>query len=156
MRNTKGQYIKQYTTEELKTRATEYYKKWVQTDTGRKSSASAQKRYRQRRRAWLHEYKKGLSCVYCGESNPLCIDLDHIDRSSKKGILATMITGGYSWDAVIEEVSKCQPVCANCHRIKSIVESGKMNDLIIDEYIPRSMLHLCSNTITEDDCVEPT
>ena len=98
--------------------------------------------YREQRRKRIHEMKKSLSCVYCGYSNPLCIDFDHIDRTTKKGTPATMITGGYNWDDVLNEISKCQPVCANCHRIKSILESNKMKAIQEDltQYIPPKML----------------
>lgn len=98
--------------------------------------------YRERRRQYIHEMKKTLSCVYCGVVNPLCIDFDHIDRSSKSGVLATMITGGYKWEDVLNEISKCQPVCANCHRIKTILESGKMKSIEdnLSQYIPQKML----------------
>lgn len=98
--------------------------------------------YREQRRKRIHEMKKNLSCVYCGYSNPLCIDFDHIDRTTKKGTPATMITGGYNWDDVLDEILKCQPVCANCHRIKSILESNKMKAIQEDltQYIPPKML----------------
>ena len=98
--------------------------------------------YRNKRRKAIHELKKTLSCVYCGYSNPLCIDFDHIDRSTKNGVPATMITGGYKWEDVLEEINKCQPVCANCHRMKTILESGKMKAIEEDlsKYIPLKML----------------
>jgi len=111
--------------------------------------AKAQQTMRTKRRQWFFEYKSGLSCVYCGENNPLCLDLDHIDRSSKRGIIATMITGGYAWERVMEEIEKCQPVCANCHRIKSILESSKMQHVDIEKYIPENMLHLRPDLISE-------
>ena len=98
--------------------------------------------YRARRRRLIHEMKKSLSCVYCGYSNPLCIDFDHIDHSTKKAVPATMITGGYKWEDVLEEIAKCQPVCANCHRMKTILESDKMKAIEEDilQYIPLKML----------------
>ncbi len=109
-----------------------------------KIAANAQTRWREKRRKWLHEYKKTLSCVYCGEDNPLVIDLDHIDPSTKKGTPAMMVTGGYKWEDVMEEIDKCQPVCANCHRIKTIYEADKMQGCDINEYIPESIRQSCS------------
>lgn len=107
----------------------------------RKIVANAQVNYRARRRVMIHEMKKNLSCVYCGTSNPLCIDFDHIDRSSKAATPATMITGGYKWEDVLAEIEKCQPVCANCHRMKSILESDKMKAIEEDifQYVPQKM-----------------
>lgn len=112
-------------------------------------NAKAQRVMRKNRRQWLHELKKTLSCVYCGEDNPLVIDFDHIDRATKVQTPATMVTGGYAWESVVAEINKCQPVCANCHRIKSIIEAGKMQGCDIKEYIPENMKHLCTNLISE-------
>lgn len=104
-------------------------------------AGSYQIKYRQKRRKYIHEYKKTVSCVYCGCNNPLVIDFDHMDRSSKKGTLATMITGGYDWNNVLEEIQKCQPVCSNCHRMKTILESKKMEYIYdIEQYIPKKLL----------------
>ena len=107
----------------------------------RKINANAQISHRARRRVQIHEMKKNLSCVYCGISNPLCIDFDHIDRSSKLATPATMITGGYKWEDVLVEIEKCQPVCANCHRMKSILESDKMKAIEEDifQYVPQKL-----------------
>ena len=115
--------------------------------------------YRNRRRQQIHELKKTLRCVYCGLSNPLCIDFDHVDRSSKSGVLATMITGGYKWENVLEEISKCQPVCANCHRMKTILEADKMTIVgDINQYIPPKLLeefksptHSCTKEPADED-----
>lgn len=115
----------------------------------RKIHANAQTAARARRRQKIHKLKEQMSCVYCGESNPLVIDFDHIDPSTKKGVPAQMITNGTSWARVEEEIAKCQPVCANCHRIKSIVEADKMQAVDIEQYIPESMKHLRPNSITE-------
>lgn len=111
--------------------------------------AKAQQVARNKRREWLFEYKKTLSCVYCGNDNPLNLDLDHIDRSTKKNTPATMITGGYAWDTVVDELAKCQPVCRNCHNIKSILESGKMKGCDIEPFIPDNMKHLRADSITK-------
>lgn len=108
----------------------------------RETNAAATKRQRAKRRQYLFELKKGMSCVYCGETNPLVIDLDHVDRSTKRGVPSIMVTGGYKWQDVLDEIDKCQPVCANCHRIKSVLESGKMQAVDISQYIPDNMMHL--------------
>ena len=104
----------------------------------------ATRRHRLKRREYIFEYKKQHSCVYCGESNPLMLDLDHIDRTTKMGLPANMITSGHKWADVLKEVDKCQVVCANCHRVKSIIEDGKMKGVDIDPYIPDNMRHLIS------------
>lgn len=125
------------------------------TQKYRNIGAKAQVAHRTRRRQFLFEYKKGLSCVYCGCSNPLCLDLDHVDRSSKKGELSTMVTRGNSWESVMKELVKCQPVCRNCHNIKSILESGKMQHVNIDPFIPEKLKHLRTHSIAPNVDVDP-
>lgn len=146
-RNTKGQFIKLYTPEQLIERAKIATKNWQASEAGKVSTRNATSKHRTKRRQWLHEFKKTLECVYCGENNPLVIDMDHIDRSQKLETPAKMITGGYKWEDVMAEIKKCQPVCANCHRIKSILESDKMKDCNIDVYIPETMKHLRSDSV---------
>lgn len=65
--------------------------------------------------ALLVEYKKGLSCMCCGESEPSCFDFHHVDPAVKDFGIAEMI-GRFSWDRILVELKKCVCVCANCHR----------------------------------------
>ena len=113
--------------------------------------AKATRRHRLKRREFLFEYKKQHPCVYCGQSNPLMLDLDHIDRSTKKGVPAMMVTGGCKWSSVLEEIEKCQVVCSNCHRVKSILEDNKMRGVDIEQYIPDNMRHLLSEEKSSSD-----
>lgn len=110
--------------------------------------------YREKRRLLIHKMKKTLACVYCGLKNPLCLEFDHIDRSQKKGILATMITGGYKWQDVLDEIAKCQPVCANCHRIKSNLEANKLKAVEedISEFIPKKLFEEFKLSMSPTHC----
>lgn len=120
----------------------QYMKKYKHTDKCKESKKNATASHRERRRQYLFDAKKNMACVYCGESNPLCIDMDHTDPSTKMGTPAQMVTSGTKWSLVLEELEKCQPVCRNCHNIKTIIESGKLKNQDIDQYIPDSMRHL--------------
>ena len=53
-------------------------------------------------------------CVDCGEKDPICLDFDHRNPEEK----SFSISEGYfkSEQELIEEVEKCDIVCANCHR----------------------------------------
>jgi len=123
-----------------------YYQEYKHTDANKKAAKKAMDDHRERRRQQLFDMKKEMSCVYCGESNPLCIDMDHIDHSSKTGTPATMVMSGTKWEAVLDELDKCQPVCRNCHNIKTIIEAGKLKNQNIDQYVPASMKHLMRYT----------
>lgn len=58
----------------------------------------------------------GGECVKCGGKVEL--ELDHIDRKSKKFPISRAPSNKLFW----EEVQKCQVLCRWCHRIKSTEE----------------------------------
>lgn len=66
---------------------------------------------------FYNDYKSSHPCIVCGESAPECIDLHHVD------VLAHMVKGG-SLKKLREELGKCVPLCANCHRK---VHSGRLD-----------------------------
>lgn len=56
----------------------------------------------------------GRPCYVCGEDSPHVIDFHHIDPSTKEYPLSKMLK--FSKEKVDYELSKCIPLCANCHR----------------------------------------
>jgi hypothetical protein len=46
------------------------------------------------------------------------MDFDHIS-GEKKNNVGTMVAHGHSRQAVMDEIAKCDLVCANCHRIRT-------------------------------------
>jgi hypothetical protein len=70
------------------------------------------------RYAELDQLKAG-PCVDCGgRFPPICMDFDHVS-GVKLGNVSMMARDGVRWDLVLEEISKCEIVCANCHRIRT-------------------------------------
>jgi hypothetical protein len=65
-------------------------------------------------REWLLEYLTLHPCVDCGESDPRCLDFDHV-RGKKVRAISVMV-GNYSWEKIEKEIAKCDVRCANCHR----------------------------------------
>lgn len=61
------------------------------------------------------EYKSKHPCVDCGEPDPIVLEFDHV-RGEKDFNIADAVTRGYSTRKMIEEFSKCDIRCANCHR----------------------------------------
>jgi hypothetical protein len=61
-------------------------------------------------------------CVDCGESDPVCLEFDHI-RGQKVDAVSRML-GKYEWGAVEREMAKCEVRCANCHRKKTATRRG--------------------------------
>ena len=60
---------------------------------------------------------KEAPCLDCGQVfSPCCMDFDHV-RGEKLLDISQMFTS--SWTKVLEEVAKCDLVCANCHRVRT-------------------------------------
>lgn len=60
---------------------------------------------------------KSSPCVDCGRCYPPeAMDFDHV-RGTKFRMVSTMVS--YAWGRVLLEVSKCDLVCACCHRLRT-------------------------------------
>lgn len=70
----------------------------------------------------VYEILLAAPCVQCGEARPECLEFDHIDPTSKVAAVSTMVYRRESREKVLEEIAKCQVLCANCHRIKTARE----------------------------------
>lgn len=73
-----------------------------------------QNRRMQEQRALIMLYKEARGCETCGESDPIVLDLDHIERHTKEKNVSSMLSRSH--DRLWQEVEKCRVLCANCHR----------------------------------------
>ena len=69
---------------------------------------------RKNARKFVAEYLSEHPCVDCGESDIVVLEFDHVTGKKVDGIARLMDSSGIP--AVKKEISKCQVVCANCHR----------------------------------------
>lgn len=69
------------------------------------------------------EIKKANPCKDCGFNNPLVLQFDHIS-DDKFDNVTTMVRKGASWKRILEEIAKCEIVCANCHQIRTFKRNG--------------------------------
>ncbi|MDS0282525.1 homing endonuclease associated repeat-containing protein [Haloarcula onubensis] len=67
-------------------------------------------------RAWANDIKATAGCARCSEDDPACLDFHHIDEDEKAEQITTMISYGYGRDKILDEMAKCEVLCANCHR----------------------------------------
>ncbi len=92
----------------------EYLKQW-RLDNLDRSRELARESYA-RIRKYIDDFKEGKPCMDCGGSfPPFCMDFDHRDPSTK----VTNVGAARSMKKVVEEIEKCDLVCANCHRIRT-------------------------------------
>lgn len=67
----------------------------------------------------LWEYLSDKCCLDCGEDDPIVLDFDHV-RGTKVANVGDMVWRPYNWNKVVEEIAKCEIVCANCHRRRTV------------------------------------
>lgn len=70
-------------------------------------------------RVKILDYLKDKKCITCGVDDIRVLDFDHINASEKSFSIARAISDLKSWDSILEEIKKCQILCANCHRIRT-------------------------------------
>lgn len=77
-----------------------------------------------KRARWKHQAKllKQLRegpCSDCGRRyDAAAMDFDHRNPSTKVSVVTRMV-GRASTDAILAEATKCDIVCANCHRVRT-------------------------------------
>lgn len=67
-------------------------------------------------RAWVHGVKRERGCARCSETDPACLDFHHRDEVEKTASVSELVSNGRSKAAVREEMTRCDVLCANCHR----------------------------------------
>lgn len=86
------------------------------------------------RRAFLSQQVFDLlrkhKCVDCGLDDPEVLEFDHV-RGRKIESVKRMVSVGFSWAAITEEIKKCDIRCANCHRKKTIKTLGWNKTLVL-------------------------
>lgn len=69
-----------------------------------------------RNREFIQEYKRTHPCIRCGESDAVCLDFHHRDPVKKFIEVSLMGNRGYGQEKILTEITKCDILCANCHR----------------------------------------
>ena len=67
----------------------------------------------------IRKLREENPCVDCGKYYHYCqMDFDHIENKSFE-ISRGVSELGKSWDSLKNEISKCELVCSNCHRLRT-------------------------------------
>jgi len=91
----------------------------------------AKQRLRERG-AFLRDYKAERGCADCGEKDPVVLELDHRDPSTKDRRSVGYKRTAVPWRSLSRkdleaELAKCDVVCANCHRRRSAIQMDWAN-----------------------------
>lgn len=85
----------------------------------RYTSTVAREQRLEKNREILRE-AKSAACADCGSTYPpYVMDFDHKDPVQKRANVGTLISGTTA--RLLEEIAKCDVVCANCHRVRTHV-----------------------------------
>lgn len=77
---------------------------------------------RDRNRLIVRDHLNSNPCVDCGESDLVVLQFDHTDQDKAKDVSAFI--SGYSVTRLLQEIAKCDVVCANCHTRRTASRGG--------------------------------
>lgn len=80
---------------------------------------------------YLLAYFKSHPCTDCGETDPVVLEFDHLDPEGKSFTIGSALPYR-NWERILEEIGKCEVVCANCHRRRTAVRRGTVRVLLMD------------------------
>jgi hypothetical protein len=94
----------------------EYRRKYNRENRNRKAQRDRQRRYEVKR--YVDRLKAKTPCADCRRKfPPICMDFDHLRAKTRS--IANLVSGAYRLALIKEEITRCELVCANCHRIRT-------------------------------------
>ena len=103
------------------------------------SRSAAVRRTQRNREDLVRRFKARAGCARCPERHPACLDLHHLDPTTKAKKLSKSkngkwYTGGSQWKdlsypELVAELLKCEVVCSNCHRVETAEAAGWRYDI---------------------------
>lgn len=86
------------------------------------ANRDAVRKRRMERMDFVSAYKLEKGCLDCGYNEyAIALQFDHV-RGEKVGNISDLLTS--TWDILLEEINKCEVVCANCHHVRTMTERG--------------------------------
>lgn len=83
----------------------------------REANAAGQRRHYEQKMAFITAHKAERGCARCDERDVRCLDLHHIDPSTKSAKLKRLRRlYKLPWSELVAEIAKREVLCANCHR----------------------------------------
>jgi len=89
-------------------------KSWVENNWERKLAQQTDRR--SQLLTQLREFKRTAGCRCCPETEPVCLELHHLDPNEKEIDPSSMVSQGWSWERMKSEIDKCVVLCSNCHK----------------------------------------
>jgi hypothetical protein len=93
----------------------EYYKYYYQNNPDYFKERA--RRREQEIKEFVQQQKVGLSCKQCGNEDIRVLDFHHRDNETKEVSISLIARKGWRNERILQEIAKCDVLCANCHRI---------------------------------------
>lgn len=101
------------------------YDRRYYAERGREARLARRRRHRDAERRWMAELKAGVACADCGGTFPIYVmHWDHLPEFHKVGEISSMVSSRKR-EEIMEELKKCELVCANCHVLRTVVRSRR-------------------------------
>lgn len=81
-------------------------------------------KYIERNARYVFNYLLNHPCIDCGETDPIVLQFDHLDPTTKTTTISICVRRANSLQTLIEEMAKCEVVCANCHMQRTAKQFG--------------------------------
>jgi hypothetical protein len=98
--------------------------KWATDPQRRQTKMELGKKRIKRLRAFVWDFLLQHPCTKCGEPDPMVLEFDHLDPSTKTMNITDMVGLGLSIENISKEITKCRVLCANCHRRHTYKQQG--------------------------------
>jgi hypothetical protein len=90
-------------------------------------ATESKRKLRLARTTYLIEYFETHPCVDCGETDPVVLEFDHLrDKAFAIGPALSQ----RRWQSILDEMEKCEVVCANCHRRRTARRRGALRAIL--------------------------
>jgi hypothetical protein len=80
-------------------------------------------------KADIRRLKEETPCLDCGESYAWYVmDFDHVKDKKSENISGLVRNGAARW-RIFSEITKCEIVCANCHRVRTFTRGVEPEEM---------------------------
>lgn len=93
-------------------------REWSRKPENKLKQKERMKIYQKNIRIKYEEYKRTIRCSLCGiGGHPAIIDFHHNSgNGGRENSVARLVSASATWERIMKEISKCVPLCSNCHR----------------------------------------
>lgn len=101
------------------------YDRQYYEERGRPGRLARQRARNNAARAWMATLKEGVPCSDCGQVFPVWVmHWDHLPGFEKLDEVSSMVQSR-TREVVLEELKKCELVCANCHVMRTVFRAKR-------------------------------